>query len=163
MHVSVRNYAQKVVSKWTSKVSNRDTTRQPSDVVHAKIVLSYRRSDSAAMAGRLFKQLQTRFGDQSVYMDIDNIPFGINFRDHIDSALKECKVLVVLIGPKWVGRRLLWRSRIFDVDDPVRLEIQTALRMKVPVLPVLIDRMEMPEALRWTSSHSRRSERTPKQ
>jgi hypothetical protein len=41
-----------------------------------KIVLSYRRSDSA-MAGRIFDRLAQHFGKTNLFIDIDNVPFGV--------------------------------------------------------------------------------------
>ena len=43
-----------------------------------KIVVSYRRADSA-MSGRIFDRLVERFGQNSLFIDIDNIPFGGDF------------------------------------------------------------------------------------
>ena len=53
----------------------------------AKIVISYRRSDSAAIAGRIRDRLAAQYGDQSIFMDIENIPFGEDFRTHIRDTL----------------------------------------------------------------------------
>src|SRR5215212_9966245 len=48
----------------------------------AHIIISYRRADSDAIAGRIRDKLATHFGEDSVFMDIDSIPFGIDFREH---------------------------------------------------------------------------------
>jgi hypothetical protein len=50
----------------------------------------------------------------------------------------------VIIGPRWLGKRLLFRSRMFDQDDPVRIELETAFRKELSIIPVLLDRTEMP-------------------
>jgi hypothetical protein len=50
------------------------------------IVISYRRSDSEVIAGRIRDRLAARFGDSSVFMDINDIPFGSDFRLHIQDA-----------------------------------------------------------------------------
>ncbi len=113
-----------------------------------KIILSYRRSDSAGIAGRLFDRLRNRFGKDSVYMDIDSIPYGTNFRTHIAEALQDCRVLLAIVGPNWIGRRLWFKARIFDRNDPIRVEIETALRQKLPIIPVLLDQAEIPAASR---------------
>jgi hypothetical protein len=55
----------------------------------AKIVISYRRSDSDAIAGRIRDRLASHFGEESLFMDIDNIPFGTDFREHIKNAPSE--------------------------------------------------------------------------
>src|SRR6186997_2218583 len=97
----------------------------------SKVVVSYRRSDASAMAGRICDHLKARYGANSVYMDIDNIPIGIDFREHIGSALSEAKVLVAIVGPKWLGQRRNGKSRIMQPDDPVRVEIEGALSRNI--------------------------------
>jgi hypothetical protein len=70
----------------------------------SKIVVSYRRSDSQAIAGRIVDRLIAQFGEQSVFMDVDNIPFGIDFRQHIQSVLAQAEVLIAVVGPDWLAR-----------------------------------------------------------
>ena len=41
-----------------------------------KIFLSYRRQDSAGVAGRIYDRLRQHFGDDAIFMDIDNIPLA---------------------------------------------------------------------------------------
>jgi hypothetical protein len=108
-----------------------------------KIIVSYRRTDSA-MAGRIFDRLVQRFGKKSLFIDIDNIPFGGDFRKHIDDALKSSDLLIALVGAKWVGGEGK-DAKITRDADPVRVEIETALKQNVPVLPVLLDEARMPE------------------
>jgi hypothetical protein len=109
-----------------------------------RVVISYRRSDSAAIAGRIADQLKTRFGEDSVFMDIDNIPFGVDYRDHIKRELLKSEFLVVLIGPRWLAPDPDGTRRIHNEADPVRVEIETALREQVPVIPVLVENAAMP-------------------
>jgi hypothetical protein len=45
-----------------------------------KIFINYRREDSIAIAGRLHDRLAETFGRDNVFMDVDNIPVGINLR-----------------------------------------------------------------------------------
>jgi TIR domain len=109
-----------------------------------KIVVSYRRADSA-MSGRIFDRLVERFGQNSLFIDIDNIPFGGDFRKHIADALTSSDLLVAVIGREWLGRRENAPARIMNAADPVRVEIETAMRSSVPILPVLIDGAMMPD------------------
>jgi len=109
-----------------------------------KIIVSYRRSDSA-MAGRIFDRLVQRFGKTSLFIDIDNIPFGGDFRKHIDDALKSSDLLIAIVGPKWLGSRDGGDVRIMQEADPVRVEIETALRRDISILPVLLEGSQMPE------------------
>ena len=52
------------------------------------IILSYRRDDTGAIAGRIFDRLVGHYGADQVFMDIDSIPFGLDFREHIQETLK---------------------------------------------------------------------------
>jgi formylglycine-generating enzyme required for sulfatase activity len=108
-----------------------------------RIFLSYRRMDSAAAAGRIYDRLCDRFGEDAVFMDIDTIPFGADFRQHITSALDQCGVLLAVIGHNWAGEAGAPR-RIDDPQDFVRIEIESALERNLPVIPILIDRAAMP-------------------
>src|SRR5215813_7575144 len=105
----------------------------------AKILLSYRRADSAAIAGRIFDRLVAHYGAGAVFMDVDNIPVGTDFREHIRETLLASDVLVAIVGPQWLGSRADGQSRIKDSTDPVRIEIETALQANLPILPVLVD------------------------
>lgn len=109
-----------------------------------KIVVSYRRSDSA-MAGRIFDRLVQHFGKTNLFIDIDNVPFGVDFRKHIDDALKTSDLLVAIIGHNWLGTKDGGTSRIMNAADPVRVELETALRRELLILPVLLDGASMPD------------------
>jgi hypothetical protein len=113
----------------------------------AKIVVSYRRSDSKWITGRIFEHLETRFGRGNVFMDIDNVPLGRDYRNDIRKALAECDVLIAVVGPKWKEELDKFRDSHSDENpDWVRLEIGTALERQIPVSPVLIDGTKMPSA-----------------
>jgi TIR domain len=109
-----------------------------------KIILSYRRADSDAIAGRIRDKLASHYGDDSVFMDIDSIPFGLDFREHVKTALLENDILIAVIGPKWIGPDSGNRTRINEETDPVRIEVETALRRDIPVVPVLVGGANMP-------------------
>src|SRR5580658_2896207 len=112
----------------------------------SKIIVSYRRSDSQAVAGRIVDRLISHFGADAVFMDVDNIPFGIDFRDYIHSVFAKAAVLIAIVGPGWLGEATDKHRRIDDEDDPVRVELETALKQKLLVIPVLIDNVAMPKA-----------------
>jgi TIR domain len=112
----------------------------------SKIIMSYRRSDSQAVSGRIVDRLIAHFGDKSVFMDIDNIPFGTDFRHHIKTALSHADVLLAIVGPDWLGIGADGRSRLQEANDPVRVEIEAALAEKLHVIPVLVNGATMPDA-----------------
>lgn len=111
----------------------------------SKIIISYRRASYDAIAGRIRDKLAVQYGGDAVYMDVDNIPFGTDFREHIDKALTAADVVVAIIGPKWLGPNRGRKPRIFDDLDPVRIEIETAFRHGIEVVPILVDGAKMPK------------------
>jgi hypothetical protein len=111
-----------------------------------KVAISYRRADTAMIAGRIYDRLVARYGDDAVFIDFDKIPFGTDFRSHIRETLLGTHVLIALIGAEWLGAGADGTVRMNSADDPVRVEIETALGIPIPVIPVLIDGMKMPES-----------------
>lgn len=110
-----------------------------------KIAISYRRSDSLDITGRIFDRLALRYGRNSVFRDLDNIRPGTDFRDQISDALEATDVLLAVVGPKWLGRgKSVDGNRIDNEADLVRIEVETALARKIPVIPVLVGGAKMP-------------------
>jgi TIR domain len=108
------------------------------------ILISYRRADSKEIAGRIHEQLVSRYGKKSVYIDIDSILPSADYRVHITQALERALVMVAVIGKDWAGPRAEGKSRIFDADDPVRAEVETAFANRRSVLPVMVNGAGMP-------------------
>ncbi len=111
-----------------------------------KITISYRRADSEAMTGRVCDRLVTHYGKQAIFRDIDDIPAGIDFRHHINEILLKTNVLLAIVGPQWLGPVPGGLDRINEESDPVRVEVETALRRRVPIIPVLIGDTRMPSS-----------------
>jgi TIR domain len=111
-----------------------------------KIVISYRRQDSEAITGRIRDRLANQYGNESIFMDIDSIPLGADFREHIAQALRETDVLIAVIGPKWTGVQRGGRTRIREENDPVKIEVENALERGIPVIPILVNNATMPKS-----------------
>lgn len=110
-----------------------------------KIFLSYRREDSAGYAGRIESDLSKAFGHASVFRDIEDIKPGVNFAMEIEQKLADCDVLIALIGPRWLtSMDSSGARRLEHPDDFVRIEIATALQRNTRVVPVLIQKVDMP-------------------
>lgn len=109
-----------------------------------KIFISYRRSESAAYAGRLSDQLAVHFGSQVIFIDIESIEPGRDFVEAIGDAVSSCKILLVVIGRQWLTCADERGRRLDDPNDFVRLEIAAALRRGVRVIPVLVQGATMP-------------------
>jgi hypothetical protein len=109
------------------------------------IFISYRRDDSEGEAGRLFDDLTRSFGENSVFMDVSAIAPGVDFRQAIDENIASCGVLLALIGPSWASiKNKAGLRRLDDANDLVRLEIASALRRNIAVIPVLVHEAKMP-------------------
>lgn len=109
------------------------------------IFISYRRDDTEGEAGRLFDDLVRAYGDTSVFMDVAGIDPGVDFRQAIDKNVSGCGVLLAVIGPSWatiVGHD--GTRRLDNPEDYVRLEISSALKRGIPVIPVLVHDARMP-------------------
>src|ERR1044072_4845278 len=112
-----------------------------------QIFISYRRSDSGYAAADLSEKLQQRFGENSVFFDIDSIPLGVDFWEYSGNAVGQCDVLLAIIGDQWAGAvDDRGNRRIDDPSDFVRIEIESALKRNIPVIPVLVDSVKMPSA-----------------
>jgi formylglycine-generating enzyme required for sulfatase activity len=113
----------------------------------SKVFISYRRDDAGHAAGRIHDRLKPEFGADLLFIDVDAIPLGVNFIKVLRDEVARCDVLLALIGPNWLnaadpktkGRRL------GNPSDLVRIEIGEALARGIPVVPVLIDGVPMPD------------------
>ncbi|MBN2304323.1 MAG: SUMF1/EgtB/PvdO family nonheme iron enzyme [Anaerolineae bacterium] len=113
------------------------------------IFISYRRTDSEVIAGRIYDRLSHRaaFGAEQVFKDVDDIPFGVDFRDHIDRAVATNDAILVIIGPQWLAvTDKQGHRRLDDPKDFVRIEVETALKRGNLVVPVLVNDARMPDA-----------------
>lgn len=110
------------------------------------IFVAYRRGDTKWITGRLYDRLRAYFGKSAVFMDVETGRPGLDFRKYIEANLDRCKVVVAIIGPQWIGVNQQGLPRIFNKEDWVRIEIETALEKSIPIIPVCIDQTPMPKA-----------------
>ena len=59
----------------------------------SRIIISYRQRFSP-IRGTYFDRLVQHYGKNLVFMDIDNVPFGIDFRKHIQNVLSNSDILI---------------------------------------------------------------------
>jgi hypothetical protein len=111
--------------------------------VPGSVFISYRRDDSADITGRIYDRLIQRFSRDIVFKDVDSIPLGIDFRQHLEKALSQCRVLIAVVGDEWTGSEQ-GKRRIDDPRDHVRLELELALNRNIPVIPVLVRNATIP-------------------
>jgi hypothetical protein len=109
------------------------------------IFINYRRNDSEGEAGRLFDDLTSNFSDDSVFMDVAAIEPGRDFRKAIDQSVANCSVLLAIVGLEWLeAKDATGGRRLDDPNDFVRIELASALRRDIPVIPVLVRGAKMP-------------------
>ena len=109
------------------------------------VFIGYRRCDAGPYARLLQVRLGQHLPGTPVFMDLDSIEAGTDFAEAIKAALESCRVLIALIGPKWLTvSDAEGRPRLDDPDDCVRFEIRTALEHRARVIPVLVDGVTMP-------------------
>jgi len=109
----------------------------------ASIFISYRREDAGGHAGRLCDRLTARFGNDRVFMDIQDIHPGQNFATSIEDTIATCDCVIAVIGPHWLESV---QKRAQSSDDFVRHEIGAGLQRHVTVIPVLVGGAHMPAA-----------------
>jgi hypothetical protein len=114
----------------------------------SNIFLSYRREESAHVAGRIYDHLEREFGAGHVFFDVDGIPIGGDFRHHIRISLIKSQALIVVIGQRWAARfrpSASWFSwSTARTVDYVKIEIELALDHNVRIIPLLVDGASMP-------------------
>jgi hypothetical protein len=109
------------------------------------VFVCYRRQDAEDAAGRLHEELVGVYGRERIFMDIDSVPLGVNFVTHTREQIQGCGVVLVMIGRSWNtitdsdGSR-----RLADPADHVRIEVATALKHGIPVIPILVQNAPMP-------------------
>ena len=110
-----------------------------------KIFISYRRSDSSDVTGRIYDRLIEQFGKSAIFKDVDSIPPGIDFREHLAKAVGKCKIFLVVIGDQWLEvTDAKGRKRLKDPDDFVRIEVESALNRDILIIPLLVRGAAMP-------------------
>jgi hypothetical protein len=111
----------------------------------SKLFISYRRQDSLDVAGRIYDYIVERLGPAKVFMDVDSMAPGVDFRRTLEEAVDACDVFLAVIGPDWAscvdsrGAR-----RLDNPADFVRIEVRRALQRGTRLVPILVGGAEMP-------------------
>lgn len=108
------------------------------------LFICYRREDSQETVGRIYDALTQRLVTTSIYRDIDSIPLGVDFTEHVAQFIAQCDAVLVVIGREWLTAGGPKTPRLDDPHDYVRIEIEAALRRNVAVIPVFVQGATMP-------------------
>lgn len=122
------------------------------------IFISYRISDSIAMAGRLEDDLVAEFGPGSVFRDQTQLAGGDTWTEELERNAQSCTAMLVVIGKTWQTVTFDDQDRkgvlrLSDPDDWVRKEITLAIDAGRLVIPVLLDGAAMPTKA-WLAMHN---------
>lgn len=111
------------------------------------VFISYRRDQTSGEARALHNDLAERLGADRVFMDVDDIPPGRDFREVLRDRLDDAQTVLALIGRDWADAKdAAGNRRLEQADDFVRFEIATALQRKLQVVPLLLQGAQFPPA-----------------
>jgi len=109
------------------------------------IFISYRRLDSATFSQWLATQLDAAYGENTTFIDTQNIRTADAWAEQIESRLNAALVLILVVGKNWLSISDEYGRRRLDLpDDWVRREIETALRTGKKIVPLLIEGAALP-------------------
>ena len=117
----------------------------PKDPTAIKVFISYRRTDARGYAGWLEYVLEETLHRDYVFRDVDNLAAGEDFMEVIERFIRQCDAVLCVIGPDWaIAKSADGAPRLHAPNDPVRVELETAIRLKRPIIPVLVADAQMP-------------------
>lgn len=113
---------------------------------HCPIFISYRRADLSLEAEWLHALITTFFGEGVAFFDRREITAGTRWDDTLEQAIRNARLVLVLIGPAWLKVQLpSGMRRLDDPEDWVRREVATAMEVfaqqpgRTRVFPVLVN------------------------
>jgi hypothetical protein len=104
------------------------------------VFVNYRVREEPGYATLIHRELERHFGTGSVFLAAQSIRAGDDYVREVFQRLRECSVLLAVIGPRWAVAGT-------DEDgavDWVHREISDALASGLRVVPVLIENAELP-------------------
>lgn len=99
-----------------------------------RIFISYRRGADENSAARTANALKTRYGADSVTLDVWDVTPGMQLREAIVQMVGAADILIMIIGQGWLERQ----PDLMSSEDYVRLELRTAFENGIPVVPIFV-------------------------
>lgn len=104
-----------------------------------QIFTCYRTQDEPVVAGLLDSELSRSFGPDVMFYASRSLPPGERFRPAMIDAVRKSRVLLAVIGQRWLNATDRQGKRCLDdPSDFVRLEIRTAFEHGVRVVPLRV-------------------------
>jgi len=93
----------------------------------------------------VFDRLRQELGGDLLFMDVDDIPLGVNFVKVLGEEVAKCDVLLAVMGAGWLDARDEdGHLRLENPHDFIRIEIAAALKRDIPVIPILLEGTRVP-------------------
>ncbi|GAA2040965.1 MULTISPECIES: toll/interleukin-1 receptor domain-containing protein [Streptomyces] len=109
--------------------------------VAPEVFVNYRTGDAEMAAALVQRELAHRFGPDHVFFASRSIAPGTDYTHGIEDALRRCRVLLAVIGPRWAERSAERApGPAGQQRDWAHHEILRAREYDIPVLPVLVGR-----------------------
>ena len=112
--------------------------------MNRQVFINYRGEDSHSYGALLYTDLARRFGADQVFLDCESIPAGADFESELLERVRSARVILAVIGPRWLSATDSTGRRIDDPDDWIRRELVEAFTAGVRVIPVLTDHALLP-------------------
>lgn len=123
----------------------------------SQIFINYRRDDEhSSITHSIYNQIENELSTETfideTFIDNDGIDVGKKISEEIESNLASAKILIVVIGKKWL--EILKVRATNPLKDWVKWEISEAIRTNKTIIPVLIDdtikpaKSELPNAIK---------------
>jgi hypothetical protein len=110
----------------------------------SRLFISYRRADFGGNAnlivGRIREHLSLHYGTQGLFLDTESIPVGIDIEKQIYESISLASAVIVVIGPDWTNEIIRRRGH----KDHVIIEIRCAIKLGVPLIPLVAEGVSMP-------------------
>lgn len=115
-------------------------------IVGSGVFINYRSADSRSYGALLHAELSRQLGLTRVFLDSESIPAGSDFATELLGRVRCSRVLLAVIGPRWLADTGPDGRSIDDADDWIRRELVEAFTAGVTVIPVLTDEADLPTA-----------------
>lgn len=105
-----------------------------------KIFVSYREVDTGGICPVVAQWLAAEYGPAAVIRDVSPSLVGEAYRSELETIFRQGVVVALLVGPTFVSAASAAGSQFLALpSDRVRIELETALTLSRPIVPLLID------------------------
>lgn len=130
----------------SARVLDGDASRSVMIMDSPSIFISYRRSDSASIAGRISDHLVNAFGSD-IFLDVESLYSGQDWVNTIEQRIRQSDAVIVVIGLQWLAALdSSGAPRLWNPIDPVRRELEFANHYQKIIIPVCINGAPIPSA-----------------